>query len=136
MEDVERGTDALAQARALRICRRQPGLAQLGEGYLTRAAQARRRCEELEPLTRAARPTPQAIEYFSKATSFGNVAQRLRDAQRRLKEVQQRIAQLSTVARFVPTRDRRHERHLHYGRRTRRGNGAARGSLAPGPSRC
>ena len=94
MEDLERGTDALAQAQRFGYTAGNRDWALLGEGYLARAAKLAE-SDELEALNRAAEACAQAIDHFSKAVGFGNVARRLRDAQRRLSDVQLRIEKLS-----------------------------------------
>ena len=94
MEDVERGADALAQAQRLGYSAGNRDWALLGEGYLARGAKLAA-SEELEPLTRAAEAYTQAVDHLTKAASYGNVSQRLREARRRLADVQERIARLS-----------------------------------------
>ena len=68
--------------------------AMLGEGYLARGTKLAT-SEELEPLTRAAEAYTQAVDHLTKASTYGNVSQRLREARRRLAEVQERISRLS-----------------------------------------
>ncbi|MCA1561614.1 MAG: hypothetical protein LC753_17340, partial [Acidobacteria bacterium] len=97
MDDIELGADALAQAERYGHIAGDREWALLGEGYLKRATTLAD-SEELEPLTRAADAYAKAIEHFSKATAFGTVAQRLRDARRRLKDVQDRRERLSASA--------------------------------------
>ncbi|HEY7499152.1 MAG TPA: serine/threonine-protein kinase [Vicinamibacterales bacterium] len=94
MEDVERGADALAQAEKYGYAANGRDWALLGEGYMTRAAKLAE-STELEPLNRAAEAYTQAIDQLNKAAGFGNVNQRLREAQRRLRDVQERIEKLS-----------------------------------------
>jgi serine/threonine-protein kinase len=94
MDDVERGADALAQAQRLGYSAGNRDWALLGEGYLARGAKLAA-SEELEPLTRAAEAYTQAVDHLTKAASYGNVPQRLREARRRLAEVQERISRLS-----------------------------------------
>jgi len=95
MDDLERGTDALAQAEKYGYTATYREWALLGEGYLARATKLGEG-QELESLNRAADAYTYAIDYFSKAVGYGNVSRRLREAQRRLAEVQERIATLST----------------------------------------
>lgn len=95
MDDLERGTDALAQAERYGYTATYREWALLGEGYLARATKLGEG-QELESLNRAADAYTYAIDYFSKAVGYGNVSRRLREAQRRLAEVQERIATLST----------------------------------------
>jgi serine/threonine protein kinase len=97
MDDLERGTDALAQAERFGHVAGDREWTLLGEGYLTRAAKLAE-TEELEPLTRAADAYGKAIEHFTKVAGFGRVARRLRLAERRLKEVQERIGQMTIFA--------------------------------------
>jgi len=94
MDDIERSADALAQAERFGYTAGGRDWALLGEGYLARGAKLAA-SDELEPLTRAADAYTQAIENLTKATGFGNVAQRLREARRRLAEVQERIQKLT-----------------------------------------
>ena len=93
MEDIERGADALAQAERYGYTAGNREWALLGEGYLARAARLGE-AEELEVLNRAADAYIQAIDCFSKAVGFGNVARRLREAERGLRTVQERIEKL------------------------------------------
>jgi hypothetical protein len=90
LDDIERGADALTQAERYGYIAGTREWAQLGEGYLARAAKLAE-SEELELLNRAADAYTQAVDYFSKAIGFGNAARRLRDAQRGLRDVQDRI---------------------------------------------
>ena len=90
LDDIERGADALAQAERYGYVSGTREWAQLGEGYLARAAKLAE-TDELELLNRAADAYTQAVDYFSKAIGFGNAARRLRDAQRGLRDVQDRI---------------------------------------------
>jgi tetratricopeptide (TPR) repeat protein len=94
MEDVERGADALAQAQRLGYSAGNRDWALLGEGYLARGAKLAA-SEEPEQLARAAEAYTQAVDHLTKAASYGNVSQRLREARRRLAEVQERISRLS-----------------------------------------
>ncbi len=96
MEEIERAADALAQAERHGYKPVNRDWALLGEGYMTRAAKLAEP-DELESLNRAIEAYTHAIENFSKAAGYGNVAQRLREARRRLIEVQERIEQLSAV---------------------------------------
>jgi hypothetical protein len=93
MDDIERGADALAQAERYGYTAGNREWALLGEGYLARAARLGD-AEELEVLNRAADAYIQAIDCFSKAAGFGNVAHRLREAGRGLRDVQERIQKL------------------------------------------
>jgi eukaryotic-like serine/threonine-protein kinase len=96
MDDIEHSADALAQAQRYGYTAGGRDWALLGEGYLARGVKLAA-SDELEPLTRAADAYTQAIENLTKATGFGNVAQRLRDARRRLAEVQERIQRLTAA---------------------------------------
>jgi hypothetical protein len=94
MDDVERGADALAQAQRSGFTPGNRDWALLGEGYMSRGLKLAE-SEDVESLNRASEAYTQAIQHFSKATGFGNVGRRLRDAQRRLRDVQERLAALS-----------------------------------------
>jgi tetratricopeptide (TPR) repeat protein len=94
MDDIERAADALAQAQRYGYTPGNREWALLGEGYFMRGTKLADSVE-LEPLARAADAYAQAIAQLSKATGYGNVTQRLREAQRRLQEVQERIGKAS-----------------------------------------
>jgi eukaryotic-like serine/threonine-protein kinase len=94
MDDIEHSADAFAQAQRYGYTAGGRDWALLAEGYLARGAKLAA-TDEIEPLTRAADAYTQAIDHLSKATGYGNVAQRLRDARRRLADVQERIQKLT-----------------------------------------
>ena len=70
-------------------------------------------------MNRAAEAYTQAIDNFSKATGFGNVARRLREAQRRpqRRAGANRDAVVTHRREILHDREHRHERHLHDGAR-------------------
>jgi serine/threonine protein kinase len=95
MQDMERGTDALAQAQRYSYTAGNRDWAQLADGYFARGEKLAG-ADDLDSLNRAAEAYRQAIEHYSKVVpGFANSAQNLREAQRRLREIQERIDSLS-----------------------------------------
>jgi serine/threonine protein kinase len=94
MDDIERGADAFAQAQHYGYTAVNRDWALLGQAYLTRASKLAE-SDDVESLTRAADAYTQAIEHLSKAVGYGNVTDRLREAQIRLRSVQERIDKIS-----------------------------------------
>jgi hypothetical protein len=93
-DDIEQGADALSQAERQGYTAGNRDWALLGDAYLARAVKLAE-AEEPEQLNGAVEAYTKAIEYFSKATGFGNVKRRLRDAERGLRVVRERIDILS-----------------------------------------
>jgi serine/threonine protein kinase/tetratricopeptide (TPR) repeat protein len=102
LEDVDRGADALAQAKRFGYTPGDRETTQLADGYHARAealARTARTLAGLAPeqdyLTRAAEAYRQALELYAKVVSFADVARTMRLTQRALGQVEQRIALLS-----------------------------------------
>jgi hypothetical protein len=106
LDDVERGADALEQAKRRGYAAGDRETAQLAEGHRVRAEMLVRSAralsgsgmtQELQYLNRAADEYRQAVELYSQVPTFGDTARRLLTAQRALAATQQRIAVLTAA---------------------------------------
>jgi len=99
LEDVDRGADALSQARRLGYTPGDREAAQLADGYRARAETFARTArtlaglpQEQEWLTRAVDAYHQALDLYAKALGFADVPRTMRAAQRGLEQVEKRLA--------------------------------------------
>jgi tetratricopeptide (TPR) repeat protein len=102
LEDVDRGADALKQARRFGYTAGDRETTQLADGYRSRADTLVRSAraltgmaQEQESLTRAAEAYRQALDLYAKVLAFADVSRNMRAAQRGLRQVEQRLAELS-----------------------------------------
>lgn len=105
LDDVERGADALEQAKGRGYTSGDREIAQLAEGHRVRAETLVRSAralsgmaQELQYLNRAADEYRQALDFYSQVPTLGDTARQLRTAQRGLASTQQRIAALTGAA--------------------------------------
>ena len=99
LEDVDRGADALSQARRLGYTPGDREAAQLADGYRARAETFARTArtlsglpQEQEWLTRAVDAYRQALDLYAKALGFADVPRTMRAAQRGLEQLEKRLA--------------------------------------------
>ncbi len=116
LEDVDRGADALQQAQRLGYTPGERESVQLADGYRARGDTLARTArslaglpQEKDYLTRAAEAYREAIDRYSKALTFGDVARALRQAQRGLTHIEDR---LSTLERDSPAQPNEPEREI------------------------
>jgi tetratricopeptide (TPR) repeat protein len=102
LEDVDRGADALAQAKRFGFTSGDRETTQLADGYRARGDTLARTArtlaglpKEQEYLTRAAEAYRQALDLYANVATFGDVARTMRLTRRALGRVDQRIADLS-----------------------------------------
>jgi hypothetical protein len=102
LDDVERGADALEQAKRRGYLAGDRETAQLAEGHRIRAEMLVRSAralagtsQELQYLNRAADEYRQAADLYSQVPTFGDSVRQLRNAQRGLASTQQRITLLT-----------------------------------------
>ena len=101
LDDVDRGADALKQAEHLGYTAGDRETAQIADGYRARAESLSRTArtlvdmpQEHEYLTRAAEAYRQAIDLYSKAVGYADVARKLRAVQHGLDQVDERLGEL------------------------------------------
>jgi hypothetical protein len=102
LDDVDRGADALDQAKALGHTPTDRETTLLAEGYRARGDTLWRTAQSLaglpqerDYLSRAAEAFREALARYSAAPGFGNAGGAIRDTQRRLERVEARRADLS-----------------------------------------
>ena len=102
LDDVERGDDALEQAKRRGYIPGDRETAQLAEGHRVRAETLVRSAralsgmaQELQYLNRAADEYRKALEFYSQVPAFVDASRQLRTAQRALVSTEQRIAALN-----------------------------------------
>ena len=103
--DVDRGADALEQARRLGYTPAEREIAQLADGYADRGDTLRRTARNLQSvpqerdyLNRAASAYQRALELYAGAATFGGVPASVRRAQVGLDRTQQRLGELDFAA--------------------------------------
>jgi hypothetical protein len=108
LDDVERGADALEQAKRRGYASGDRETAQLAEGHRVRAETLVRSArklsgmvQELQYLNRAADEYRQALELYSQVPTLGDVSRQLRTAQRGLASTEARITALNAAAEDV-----------------------------------
>jgi hypothetical protein len=108
LDDVERGADALEQAKRRGYASGDRETAQLAEGHRVRAETLVRSArklsgmvQELQYLNRAAEEYRQALELYSQVPTLGDVSRQLRTAQRGLASTEARITALNAAAEDV-----------------------------------
>jgi hypothetical protein len=102
LEDVDRGSDALAQAEKDGHKLSEREITQLGDGYrlrgetLARTAQTLKGLEqERDYLTRASQAFKDALARYERVAGYGNVAAMIRDTQRRRDAVEARLGEIT-----------------------------------------
>ena len=105
LDDVERGADALEQAKRRGYTSGDRETAQLAEGHRVRAETLVRSAralsgmaQELQYLNRAADEYRQALDLYSQVPTLGDASRQLRTAQRGLASTEQRIVRLNAAA--------------------------------------
>jgi hypothetical protein len=105
LEDVDRGADALAQARRHGYTPSERDTAQLADGYRARGHALARNAralsgmpQERDFLTGAAEAYRQALDLYPKAGTFANVPVNIRLTQRALDQVERRLETLVLTA--------------------------------------
>jgi len=105
LDDVERGADALEQAKRRGYTAGARETAQLAEGHRVRAETLVRSArglsgtaQELLYLNRAAEEYRQALDFYSQVPTLGDSSRQLRTVQRGLAATEQRIARLNAAA--------------------------------------
>jgi eukaryotic-like serine/threonine-protein kinase len=108
LDDVERGADALEQAKRRGYASGDRETAQLAEGHRVRAETLVRSArklsgmvQELQYLNRAVDEYRQALELYSQVPTVGDASRQVRTAQRGLASTEARIAALNAVAEDV-----------------------------------
>jgi len=105
LDDVERGADALEQAKRRGYASGDRETAQLAEGHRVRAETLVRSArklsgmaQELQYLNRAVDEYRQALELYSQVPTVGDASRQVRTAQRGLASTERRIAALNAAA--------------------------------------
>ena len=108
LDDVERGADALEQAKRRGYASGDRETAQLAEGHRVRAetlVRAARKLsgmvQELQYLNRAADEYRQALELYSQVPTVGDASRQVRTSQRGLASTEARIAALNAASEDV-----------------------------------
>ena len=108
LDDVERGADALEQAKRRGYASGDRETAQLAEGHRVRAETLVRSArklsgmvQELQYLNRAVDEYRQALELYSQVPTVGDASRQVRTAQRGLASTEARIAALNAAAEDV-----------------------------------
>jgi len=109
LDDVDRGADALEEAKKLGHRPSARETTQLADGYRARADTMVRTADTLKGmpqerdyLSRAADAFREALTRYSSVPGFGNAAIQIRDTQRRLDRVEARLAELAKRDRRWP----------------------------------
>jgi serine/threonine-protein kinase len=109
LDDVDRGADALEEAKKLGHRPSERETTQLADGYRARADTMVRTADTLKGmpqerdyLSRAADAFREALTRYSSVPGFGNAAIQIRDTQRRLDRVEARLAELAKRDRRWP----------------------------------
>ncbi len=104
LEDIDRGAEAMSQARSRGYPLGTRETAQLADGYRTRGESLERSAESLgglpqerDFLTRARDAYRQALEHYTTIASFGDVPARIRTTQLRLEAVEQKLEALDAA---------------------------------------
>lgn len=105
IEDIDRGADAIAEARRLGYAIGPRETAQLGDGYRARGETLERTADSLddlpqarESLTRAVEAYEKALEHYSTIADHADVATRIRLTQARLAAVQKKLARPASLS--------------------------------------
>ncbi len=103
LEDVERGADALTQARQRGYTSSPREIVQLGDGYRARGESLARSARQVEGLSqerdylsRAAEAYREALSLYGQAGDYGGVPRYISIAQRRLAQIEDRIGELDS----------------------------------------